>query len=53
MAGCVAGRAAGDVERIRNAAAEPGNWLTYSGNYSGHRHSGLTQITRDNAHASS
>ena len=31
-------------ERIRNAAAEPGNWLTYSGNYQGHRHSPLAQI---------
>jgi alcohol dehydrogenase (cytochrome c) len=35
-------------ERIRNASAEPGNWLTYSGNYSGHRHSPLSQIDRDN-----
>jgi len=36
-------------ERIRNAAAEPGNWLTFSGNYFGHRHSPLKQITRQNA----
>jgi alcohol dehydrogenase (cytochrome c) len=35
-------------ERIRNAANEPGNWLTYGGNYSGHRHSMLTQITPAN-----
>jgi alcohol dehydrogenase (cytochrome c) len=36
-------------ERIRDAAtAEPRNWLTYSGNYQGHRFSPLTQITRDN-----
>jgi alcohol dehydrogenase (cytochrome c) len=39
-------------ERIRNAmAAEPRNWLTYSGNYQGHRYSALTQITRDNVSA--
>ncbi len=36
-------------ERIREAAAEPHNWLTYSGNYSAHRHSPLTQIDRANA----
>jgi hypothetical protein len=24
-------------ERIVKAAAEPGNWLTYSGNYQAHR----------------
>ncbi len=36
-------------ERIRNAGAEPGNWLTYSGNYQGHRYSPLSQITPENA----
>jgi alcohol dehydrogenase (cytochrome c) len=35
-------------ERIRNAAREPGNWLTYSGNYASHRHSPLTEIDRSN-----
>jgi alcohol dehydrogenase (cytochrome c) len=35
-------------ERLRAAAREPHNWLTYSGNYNGHRHSSLQQITRDN-----
>lgn len=35
-------------ERIRDAAKEPGNWLTYSGNYQGHRHSPLTEITPAN-----
>ncbi|HEY2930248.1 MAG TPA: PQQ-dependent dehydrogenase, methanol/ethanol family [Acidobacteriota bacterium] len=35
-------------ERIRRAEAEPGNWLTYSGNYQGHRHSPLTQINAAN-----
>jgi len=36
-------------ERIVNAAREPGNWLTYSGNYQGQRHSPLAQITPRNA----
>ena len=35
-------------DRLRNAAAEPHNWLTYSGNYNGHRHSSLGQIHRGN-----
>ena len=35
-------------ERIRRAEAEPGNWLTYSGNYQGHRHSLLKQINTSN-----
>jgi len=35
-------------ERIRDAHKEPGNWLTYSGNYSGHRYSALDQVRRDN-----
>src|SRR5688572_30475601 len=36
-------------ERIRNADAEPGNWLTYSRNYNGQRYSPLTQISSANA----
>ena len=32
-------------ERIVKAAAEPGNWLTYSGNYQAHRYSPLREIT--------
>ena len=36
-------------ERILNAGKEPGNWLTYSGNYSAHRFSALDQITDQNA----
>ena len=32
--------------RIRESPGE--NWLTYSGDYAAHRHSPLTQITRDN-----
>ncbi len=36
-------------ERIRNAEKEPQNWLTYSGDYSGRRHSPLKQIDVTNA----
>ena len=36
-------------ERILRANQEPQNWLTYSGNLQGQRHSGLTQITPANA----
>src|SRR5881394_4068266 len=35
-------------ERIRHSADEPGNWLTYGGNYAGHRHSTLAQLTPAN-----
>jgi alcohol dehydrogenase (cytochrome c) len=35
-------------ERIRRAAAEPENWLTYNGAYDSQRHSRLTQITPAN-----
>jgi alcohol dehydrogenase (cytochrome c) len=35
-------------ERIRRADSEPANWLTYSGNYSSHRFSGLDQINTSN-----
>ena len=35
-------------DRIRRAESEPGNWLTYSGNYQSHRHSLLTQINATN-----
>src|SRR5262245_34810308 len=35
-------------ERIRRAESEPGDWLTYSGNYQGHRHSPLAQINTSN-----
>src|SRR4051794_39323595 len=36
-------------ERILHASDTPGNWLTYSGTYSGHRFSNLKQINRTNA----
>jgi alcohol dehydrogenase (cytochrome c) len=35
-------------ERIRDSSAEPGNWLTYSGNYQGHRFSKLSEINKTN-----
>ena len=35
-------------ERLLNAADEPHNWLTYSGNYDSTRHTTLDQITLDN-----
>src|SRR5687768_4346252 len=35
-------------ERIAGADRTPSDWLTYSGNYQGHRFSALTQINRQN-----
>ena len=35
-------------QRLANADKEPGNWLTYSGNYAAHRFSPLKQITPEN-----
>src|SRR5258708_11653242 len=32
-------------DRLIKSPAEPGAWLTYSGNYAAHRHSGLKQVT--------
>jgi alcohol dehydrogenase (cytochrome c) len=47
---CAAIPAIGQVtaERLRNAAAEPANWLTYSGTYNSQRHSSLAEINRSN-----
>jgi len=36
------------ADRIVEADSEPHNWLTYSGNFSSTRHSGLKQITPSN-----
>src|SRR5438094_8719272 len=36
-------------ERIRDAGKEPGNWLTYSRDYTGQRYSPLDQINAGNA----
>ena len=33
------------MSRLEEAAREPGNWLTYSSDYTSKRHSLLTQIT--------
>jgi alcohol dehydrogenase (cytochrome c) len=38
-------------DRISQGNKEPQNWLTYSGNLLGHRHSPLDQITRQNVSA--
>jgi len=37
-------------DRLVNSAKEPQNWMTYSGDYSGKRFSGLDQINKTNAH---
>jgi len=47
-AALIAARAQAPYERIRRAESEPGNWLTYSGAYAGHRFSALSQITSGN-----
>jgi alcohol dehydrogenase (cytochrome c) len=43
-------RAAVDVSQreILETDARPGQWLTYAGNYSGHRHALLRQLTKSN-----
>jgi alcohol dehydrogenase (cytochrome c) len=43
-----AARAQVPASRILHAEREPGNWLTYSGNYAGHRYSPLAEITPAN-----
>src|SRR3989304_2497167 len=59
-AGCPSGRAPASphlgaseenpvtFERLVNADLEPGNWLTYSGQYNGRRFSRLDQVSRKN-----
>jgi len=37
------------TDRLLQAEKEPENWLMYSGDYSGQRHSGLKEITNANA----
>ena len=39
LAACLSSSAPVSFDRIRAAEREPGNWLTYSGNYSAQRHS--------------
>jgi alcohol dehydrogenase (cytochrome c) len=36
-------------ERLLNSSKEPQNWMTYSGDYAGHRFSALDQINTSNA----
>src|SRR5581483_293140 len=36
-------------DRLLRSDQEPHNWLSYSGGYLSHRHSGLRQITPENA----
>ncbi len=37
-------------ERLLKATEEPGNWLTYGGDYRSHHYSSLNQITAENVH---
>ncbi|HYW44274.1 MAG TPA: PQQ-dependent dehydrogenase, methanol/ethanol family [Bryobacteraceae bacterium] len=48
LAAALACAAQAPYERILGAGSDPGNWLTYSGNYSGQRYSALSQITAAN-----
>ena len=48
FAGCLSVWAQVPFDRIVHAEREPGNWLTYSGNYSAHRYSPLDQINGQN-----
>jgi alcohol dehydrogenase (cytochrome c) len=48
---CLLAQLSVPAARLRQAEAEPGNWLTYSGNYRGHRHSPLKQIDPSNVAA--
>ena len=45
---CFAAQAQVPFERLANASKTPGDWLTYSGNYTGQRYSALDQINRTN-----
>jgi alcohol dehydrogenase (cytochrome c) len=45
-AACLCGQVTN--QDLLRADKTPGNWLTYSGNYQGHRHSGLDEITTAN-----
>src|SRR6202142_3876595 len=43
-------RAQVTFERLLSSSEEPQNWLTYSGDYGGHRFSPLDQVNTANAH---
>src|SRR5260370_33309541 len=47
---CCSARAQVTPQRLLDSAKEPQNWLTYSGDYAGHRFSALDQINIGNAH---
>lgn len=47
----VAAQAQVTSSRLLNSAKEPQNWLTYSGDYSGRRFSGLDQVNAGNVHS--
>jgi alcohol dehydrogenase (cytochrome c) len=49
-AGICAGQTFGQVtfQRLLDSSKEPQNWLTYSGDYAGHRYSGLDQVSTAN-----
>ena len=38
-------------DRLLKSSGEPQNWLTYSGDYAGHRFSALDQVNTANAHS--
>src|SRR5438045_5836609 len=48
---CACSAAQVTFERLLNSTKEPQNWMTYSGNYSGNRFSGLDQISTRNVHS--
>lgn len=48
LTGFIAANAQIPYQRIVDASKEPGNWLTYSGNYNSQRFSNLAQITTAN-----
>ena len=45
---CFPLRAQVTFDRLLQSSKEPQNWLTYSGDYAGHRHSELTQVNSEN-----
>src|SRR5690242_20897548 len=53
IVGIYSGHALGQVtfDRLLRSGDEPQNWLTYSGDYAGHRYSGLDQVNTRNASA--
>src|SRR5437879_572430 len=48
---CCSSRAQVTPQRLLDSAKEPQNWLTYSGDYEGHRFSALDQVNTATAHA--